>query len=258
MIVAADRRQARQIKGYIRGFLETPVFRALVESETKDAIRLTNGIDVEIHTCSFRSTRGYTAVAVIAEEVAFWRSDDSTNPDTEVINALLPTLATTGGLFVGLSSPYARRGELYRAYERHFGKDGDTLVLAADTRTFNPSVPREVVDRAFEEDESAAWSEYGRDGEIRFRTDVEGFVPLEVVRAAVDSSVYEREPQPGIRYFGFADPASGSGSDSMTFGISHKEPDGTVVLDLLLERKPPFSPAAVVEEIAAGPGATTC
>jgi hypothetical protein len=44
------------------------------------------------------------------------------------------------------------------------------------------------------------------------------------------------------------DPAGGSGSDSMTLGICHAERSGRVVLDLLVERRPPFSPEQVVQE----------
>jgi hypothetical protein len=39
--------------------------------------------------------------------------------------------------------------------------------------------------------------------------------------------------------------------DSFTMGIAHRDRDGCEVLDLLFERKPPLSPYAVAEEIAA-------
>jgi hypothetical protein len=43
------------------------------------------------------------------------------------------------------SSPYARRGALWDAHRRHFGKDGDpTLVWQAPTRKMNPTVPQRV------------------------------------------------------------------------------------------------------------------
>lgn len=49
-------------------------------------------------------------------------------------------------------------------------------------------------------------------------------------------------------YIAFVDPSGGS-SDSMTLAIAHKEGE-TEILDALRERKPPFSPEAVVEEFA--------
>jgi hypothetical protein len=48
---------------------------------------------------------------------------------------------------------------------------------------------------------------------------------------------------------GFVDPSGGS-ADSMTLAVGHKEGD-VVVIDALRERKPPFSPDAVVDEFAA-------
>ena len=53
--------------------------------------------------------RGYTVVAAICDEVAFWRSEDSANPDVEIVAALRPAMATVPEpLLLGISSPYAR------------------------------------------------------------------------------------------------------------------------------------------------------
>jgi hypothetical protein len=61
--------------------------------------------------------------------------------------------------------------------------------------------------------------------------------------------VRERAPLPDADYMAFVDPSGGS-ADSMTLAIGHKEGD-IVVIDALRERKPPFSPDAVVDEFAA-------
>ncbi len=44
---------------------------------------------VQVASCTIRAVRGYTCVAVTAEEAAFWRSDDSANPARGVIDAEL-------------------------------------------------------------------------------------------------------------------------------------------------------------------------
>ena len=68
---------------------------------------------------SFRRLRGSTYVAVIADEAAFWHSDEVVaNPDIEIINAVRPGLATTGGPLIIASSPYARKGILWDAFRR--------------------------------------------------------------------------------------------------------------------------------------------
>jgi hypothetical protein len=49
-------------------------------------------------------------------------------------------------------------------------------------------------------------------------------------------------------HHGFCDPSGGS-RDSMTLAIGHNEQD-RVILDVVLEIKPPFSPDAAVEQFA--------
>jgi hypothetical protein len=52
-------------------------------------------------------------------------------------------------LLVAISSPYWRRGELWRAFERYFGKDDDEIaVVQAPTTTMNPTISRSVIERA--------------------------------------------------------------------------------------------------------------
>jgi hypothetical protein len=62
---------------------------------------------------------------------------------------------------------------------------------------------------------------------------------------------YELPPVPGISYQAFTDP-SGGGQDSFTLAIGHRDhKTGIGVLDAIRERRPPFSPEAVVSEYAA-------
>jgi hypothetical protein len=253
IILAADKKQARVIKRYVAGLLRSaPLLKDEIVCETAESIELRNGLVIEIFAASFRSTRGYTAIGVIAEELAFWRNEDSANPDTEIIAALKPSLATTGGLLIALSSPYARRGELYKNFRRHFGaKDGDpVLVWKADTRTMNPEVPQSIIDEAYEEDASRAAAEYGAE----FRSDVETFISREALDACVVPGRTEVPRVAGVSYRAFLDFAGGSGGDSATLAIAHVEKrDGVVVcvIDAIRERKPPFSPDSVCEEFAA-------
>ena len=80
MVIAADRRQARVVFRYIAGFLSAvPMLARMVESRTKEAIDLTNRVTIEVHTANFRAIRGYTVIAAICDEIAFWRSEDSAN-----------------------------------------------------------------------------------------------------------------------------------------------------------------------------------
>jgi hypothetical protein len=188
----------------------------MIERETADSFDLTNRITIEIQAASFRSTRGYTLIAALCDELAFWRSDESANPDKEIRAALRPAMATIpGAMLLCASSPYARRGALWEAYRRHFGKDSPVLVWKAPTRTMNPSVPQSVIDAAMEANPASAAAEY-RD---EFRTDVESFISREVVDAAVILGRFELPRIQGCNYVAFVDPSGGS-SDSMTLAIA--------------------------------------
>lgn len=247
MVIAADKKQARVIYRYATALLrDVPMLKALIERDTAEAIDLKNGITIEILAASFRTVRGYTLVAALCDEIAFWRSDESANPDGEIIGALRPAMATIpGAMLLCASSPYARRGALWTAFRKFFGKDSPVLVWKADTRTMNPTVPQSVIDEAYENDPASAGAEYGAE----FRTDVETYVAREVVDAAVVPGRHELPPVSGVTYVAFTDPSGGS-SDSMTLAIAHRDNDGRGILDAVRERRPPFSPDDVVQDFA--------
>jgi hypothetical protein len=249
LCIAPDQRQAKIILEYVHAaFQQSIILAQLIANRTADALELTNRITVEVRAASFRRLRGPTYICVIADEAAFWSSDEmSGNPDTEILNAVRPGLATTSGPLIIASSPYARRGVLWHAYKNHFGPDGDPLILVAQgaSRDFNSTLPQSLVVRATERDPASAAAEYG----AQFRTDIESFISREAVAAIVSAGVRERAPVAGVKYVGFVDPSGGS-ADSMTLAIGHRDPN-VAIIDAVRERKPPFSPEAVVEEFAA-------
>ncbi len=108
------------------------------------------------------------------------------------------------GLLMVASSPYARKGVLWDAYRKHYGKDGDpALVWKAPTRTMNPTISQAFIDSETERDPASSAAEYGAE----FRSDLEAFVAREVVEACIARGVYERPPQSGLRYCAFVDPS---------------------------------------------------
>jgi hypothetical protein len=231
-VMAADRAQARVIMRYVSGLLTgNPMLSKLVVREDRESIELCNRATIEVGTASFRTARGYSFAAVICDEIAFWRSDESANPDVEILNAVRPGMATLDGKLIALSSPYSKRGALWDTYSRHYGKPGSVLVAQAPTRTMNPSLPKRVVDEAMERDPEAASAEYM----AQFRSDLEQFLLREVVDAAVRTSPLELPFDKAHRYFAFVDPAGG-GADEFCLAIGHKEGDDTVI-DVLRARR---------------------
>jgi hypothetical protein len=250
-VIATDRKQARVIFRYCKALLiQVPSFERLVVRDDEDTILLTNQVAIEVQTASFRSVRGHTVIALLADELAYWRNDETAaNPDAEIIAALRPAMATIpGAMFLAASSPYARRGELYGAHRKYYGKDdAPVLVWQAATRTMNPTVRQSLIDDELERDPARASAEYL----AQFRHDIEGFVSREVVDDAVVPGRHELAHETGVLYRGFVDPSGGSGTDSMTLSITHRDRDGNLVLDCVRERRPPFSPEQVAGEFAA-------
>jgi hypothetical protein len=246
-ILAVDKGQARTIFRFVLGLLKAvPMLEPLIVRRDSETIELSNRVHIEIATASFRSTRGYSYAAVLADEVAFWRSDEtSLNPDVEILRALRPGLASIpGAMLLMASSPYSQRGELYNAYRRHFGKDdARVLVWKASTLEMNPSVDKRIIEEAYESDPESAKAEFG--GE--FRTDLADFVSRETVDAVTMQDRHELPPEPGVAYAAFCDP-SGGVSDSLTLAIAHLDRNDVCVLDALLECRPPFNPDEAVAQ----------
>lgn len=262
LVCSVDQRASDVILDYTEAnFLQSPVLCQLIEQRVQRVLRLNNGIDVEIRSSDFRKIRGPTLVFACCDELAFLMTDESSvTPDSAVLAAIRPGLATTGGMLALISSPYARRGELFRAYERFFGHAGDPGILVAQgpSRTFNPALPQSVVDRAYERDPESASAEYGG----LFRSDLKSYISREALAAVTATGVLERPRQDGTGYSAFCDPAGGSGADSMTLAVGFMDQNReTAVLSCLREIRPPFSPEAVALEFAAvlkSYGLTSC
>jgi hypothetical protein len=249
-ILAADRRQARTIFRFTSGLFESvPLLSPMVMRRTDETIELDNRVVIEIGTASFRTTRGYAFAAVLCDEIAFWQLEEaSANPDVEILRALRPGMASIpGSVLLLASSPYAKKGELYNAYRRHYGNDnGRVLVWKATTREMNPSIDQAIIAQAYESDPEAARAEYGAE----FRDDLADFVTRETVDAVTMRGRSELPPQPGVTYAAFCDP-SGGVPDPMTLAIGHLGTGAACVLDAVLEIRAPFDPEQAVANCAA-------
>jgi hypothetical protein len=244
--LATDRDQARICLNYSRSFFQDiPQLAQLVTRTTASGFELANQVDVVIGTNNFRAVRGRPVLLGILDECAFYASENSTSPDTETYRALLPGLMTLpGSMIIGISSPYRRSGLLYQKYKDHFGKDGDTLVIQATSKQLNPTLDDAIIAQALADDPAAARAELLG----QFRDDVGGWMPTEVIEAAVDTGVTVRPPRKDSRYVSFCDP-SGGARDSFTAAVAHLEGD-IAVLDCLVEIKAPFNPTEATETIA--------
>ena len=195
-IIAADRKQAKVLLRYCVGLLRAVhMLAAMIDDELAESVTLKNGVVIEIHTGSISSPRGRTFIAILADEIAFWRSEDSANPDADVIAAVRPGLASISILLMA-SSPYAKRGVLFTMFRRHFGKDGArVLVWRGTTAEMNPTLDSDIIAEAYEDDPASAAAEYGAE----FREDISDFVSREVwthARFAVALNCFRRRACP--------------------------------------------------------------
>jgi hypothetical protein len=142
LIISQTLHWSREILNRIEGVLlagdpQRSPLPGLIVHRTAESIDLSNGSSIEVRPASYRTLRGPTYIAVIADEVAFWfTSVDYANPDTEILAAVRPGLLTTRGPLLMASSVYAKTGALYEAYRKYFGPNGppDILVAHATTR----------------------------------------------------------------------------------------------------------------------------
>ena len=260
VVLAADKEQAAEVMGYVTGFFEDiPALAALVEKRRgkgpsrRDEVRLTNRVTIRVAVASFRKIRGRTIVAAILDEIAFWYDGErSANPSEEILRALRPAqLTVKDPLLLVISSPYRRTGPLWEAVRRHWARDGDpVLVWRGDTLSMNPSADKGEIARAFEEDPVAAASEYGRDGDVQFRTDLESFISPESVEAATVRGRVLLAHDARFRHVAGVDVAGGSGGDEFALSIVRRG-RGKAALCRTVSWKPPFSPDRVTEEACA-------
>jgi len=246
LCISPSQEQSAIILGYCAGILEnSPILRQLVRRSTSENIELSNRITISVRSASYRRLRGQTAICCVADESAFFFNEDSSNPDYEILNAVRPSLATTGGLLCVISSPYSRRGVLWDSFHKHFGPDGNPSILVAKgtSQELNPSLTQEFLDAELEKDPVSFAAEYLAE----FRSDIEGFITSEAVEACIEPDVRERPFNRMHRYSCFVDP-SGGANDSFAMAISHKE-GNSCVLDLIREWRAPFSPESIVEQI---------
>lgn len=243
-ILAPTKKQGRVVKSYLRAiFEETPILKNEIVRETQEGFELANGVVIEILVGDWRSIRGYTLLAAIVDEVCFFGVDaeSKVRSDTELIRAIKPSLATTKGKLICISSPYAKRGWAYNKYKLNFGNDyGKILIWNCPSRVMNPTLPQSIVDEAMAEDLQAAKSEYM--GE--FRDDVCAYLPIEVIKTCVIKNRFELLPYRHNKYFAFCD-VSGGRNDAASIAIAHKK-DRIVVIDFQKLYKPPHSPYQII------------
>jgi hypothetical protein len=234
----------RAIRRYLR---DSPILSKRIVSETKDKIKLDNGITICCYPCSYIAVRGVTIVAAICDEMAFWRHEASAaNPEQEILDALRPGMANVvRPKLIKISTPFNKQGILYMEFKRR--EKSDSPVWQVSTREMNPSIGAAELERERHRDEQKFRREYM----ATFSEDTTSLIDPELLDRCI---VQGRKRLPRVRdafYFSAMDPAFEH--DDFALCISHVLPDGTIVLDLLVRwrgtKRIPLGFEMVLQEI---------
>ena len=85
LVMAQNVKQAGISLSYIVGALEgVPMLSGVIRNKTADSVELSNNVTIEVRPANFRGLRGVTAVAVLADEIAFWFDESSRVSKTRI------------------------------------------------------------------------------------------------------------------------------------------------------------------------------
>ena len=153
-VIAADRDQARAIFHFVSGLLKAvPLLRKMVVNANRQRIELSNRVadrnrhgvvpdHPRLHLRRGAGRRG--GVLALRRELGQSRHGNHAGD-----------AARTGDhsrrMLLMAEPPYAKRGELYTSFRRHFGKDdARVLVWKASTLAMHPTLDKRIVDEAYE------------------------------------------------------------------------------------------------------------
>lgn len=244
-ICSPSKDQSQVIRHYARAALQSDILANTLTDDNRDLFRLSNGVTCRILVGSYKHVRSFTQLAILVDEVCFFGTSEesSVKSDTELIRSVRPSLLTTRGPLICISSKYRPSGWAYKQWKKHWGQDGSgTLVWDADSRTMNPTLSQEDIQSEIDDDPVARY-----EFENLWRDDVEDYLSRESIEAVTIKGrkrlIYDYHQ----KYFAFVD-MSGGRQDSACLAIGHKNGE-KIILDRIEEWTAPFSPNSVVRQM---------
>lgn len=237
-----------------------PILRGqIVGNPTMERTLLRRQIEVKIKAATITGARSRAIPLAVLDELAFFPTKEAANPDTEILRAIRPGMANVpGAMLACFSSPHFETGELFEAFEQHYGKERDDILVwkAPTLRMHDNATVRAFVAKEYEKDPIGAEAEVGSN----FRKDGLLFISREVVRACVVPGRLQVAPcsmdavalggvdPERYNYWAFVDTSGGS-SDSFAIAVAHWDPKlGKAVLDAVKEWPAPFDTKETTKE----------
>jgi hypothetical protein len=245
LCLAPTQRQAHLVLGYCKAMLESsPVLKQEVYSISSEEIRLRGNIVIAVHPASHRTIRGRTLLAIVLDEAAQFRSEESAVPDIEIWRAAIPGLLTSRGMAIAISTPYGEQGLVYEKHRDNFGKDSDdVLVVKGSSMQFNPTLDEAQIAKELAADPEGARAEW----EAEFRANLSAYIDRASLEYCIDRDVHERPFSRSHRFHCFCDPGGGR-HDAFAAAFAHAEGE-RMILDRVFEWQAPYSPADCVDEL---------
>ena len=252
-LVAQDARATRIAFGYITDYLtHSEILSSMLDGEPLAMeIPLINRMSIVCFPSTKSSLRGWSIPAGIMDELAFFRLEGSAESDAEIQTSIRRGMVQFDRTrLIKISTPYMRSGILFDDFKDYFGKDSeDVLVWKASSALMNPSLKTSRLERERRLDPER----YVREYEAEFAEDLEAFLPLAWIDAAIVQGRYELPPSEHSFYSAGIDP-NGGGQDAFTISIVHADGD-RIVQDVCRgwkkQRGQTMNMDAVVKDIAA-------
>ena len=193
--VAQDANAAHILLKLIMSYLNaSPVLSRRVKKERRDAVELTNGVEIRVFASTSRAMHGYSIPSAAMDEVARFRFAGAANSDIEVQDSIMRGQATyPRAKLYKASTPSGRDGVLFDDYERAYGKaHPHHLVWQLSSEKMNPKgVNQEFLARMRE---TMSPQSYARFFDAAFSEDVGVFLPSYLIESATDQGLKLRPP----------------------------------------------------------------
>ncbi len=208
-ILAQDLSGAEQVVNYTQGLAGIPALkRKHVARIPVETVELKNGLRVEKVTASEQAVRSRTAVAVVADEIAYW---DHVGPDEDrkVMAALTPSLLASNDApprrLIAITSAGYQRGWAHETFKRDYGRpDAPWLVLLGSTLDLRPDIDPAEIEADCAGDPYKKAREYESQwGDLT----ASGFFTPEIVRTCVSTDARHENALDGVRYQVAIDPS---------------------------------------------------
>jgi hypothetical protein len=223
LIIAPVIQQASTAFRFISQYiLNSPILSQSVLKIKKNEIELKNGVVIACRACSYSSVRGVPVICAVLDELAFWRhKENSANPESEVIAAIRPAMATLSNTkLIKISTPFRKEGTLWSEFQ-HRGQL-PYYVWRVTSEEMNPAISKSFLDKARAANEET----FRREHLAEFVDQNSGWITPELLEPCI---MHGRRELPRVSHGTYAaaiDPAF-QGSD-FGFAILHRSDRGDV------------------------------